>query len=295
MKGIYSALLGVFDNNNVVNPDGVRSLVRHNIEHCHVDGLYVNGSTGENFLMTTEAKKTVFREAAMAANAQCAMIAHIGTPVLEDVLELADYVNSLHYDAVSAVTPFYYKFSATEIKDYYRVIAHHSKIPLIAYYIPLLSGVTLTLTDLLDILDIPNVAGIKFTSNDMFLLEQLRAAKPNKLIFSGFDEFLLSASVLGTDGAIGSTYNIMGHWAKKVYSCANTCDLVTARKVQHHMNTVIADLISSGLFSTIKEVAKLYGIQAGQCKAPMSATTSAQVETAKKIYDYILSVDKELV
>jgi len=294
MKGIYAALLGVFDDASAPNEEGIFALVRHDIDLCRVDGLYVNGSTGESLLLTTEAKKRVFRAAAEAAKGDASLIAHIGSPVLEEVLTLADYVAPLGYDAVSAVTPFYYKFTAEEIKDYYRTIARASKLPVIAYYIPNLAGVTLSLRDLSDILKIDNVAGVKFTASDLFLLEQLRAEWPDKLIFSGFDEMLLSASVLGTDGAIGSTYNIIGHWAKTVLASAQSGDIQRARIVQHHMNHVIAALISAGLYPTIKEVAKLYGVPAGQCKPPMAKTTPAQIAAAKEIYAYIeaVSIDK---
>ena len=54
MNGIFSALLGVFNADGDINEDGVRALVRHNIDKCGIDGLYVNGSTGETFLMTME-------------------------------------------------------------------------------------------------------------------------------------------------------------------------------------------------------------------------------------------------
>jgi N-acetylneuraminate lyase len=294
MKGIYAALLGVFDDAHAPNEDGVRALVRHNIEACRVDGLYVNGSTGESMLLTADAKKRVFRAAAEEARGDVSLIAHVGSNVLEEVVALAECVAPMGYDAVSAVTPFYYKFTAEEIKDYYRAIARASKLPVLAYYIPQLSGVTLPLRDLSDLLRIDNVMGVKFTSNDLFLLEQLRAEWPDKLIFSGYDEMLLSASVLGTDGAIGSTYNIIGHWAKAVFGAVQTGDLARARAVQHHMNRVIASLISAGLYATIKEVTKLYGVPAGRCKPPMADTTPDQAAAAREIFEYIRSTDAAL-
>lgn len=291
MKGIYSALLGVFDSDGEVDAQGVHELVRHNIEVCHVDGLYVNGSTGENFLMTTEAKKRVFKAAAEAANGEVHLIAHVGSNVLEEVLDLADYAAELGYDAISAVTPFYYKFSVEEIKGYYRTIASQSRLPLVAYYIPALTGVQLSVEDIEEILRIPNVIGVKFTSNDFFMLERLRSALTDKLIFSGYDEMLFSAAVLGTDGAIGSTYNIIGHWAKQVMEAVQKNDLATARTMQHHMNVVIHAMIKSGIYSTLKALAGLYGVSIGDCKAPMRRTTDAQREAAKNIFDYINEVD----
>ena len=50
--GIYSALLTSFDKNGDIYEKGIRQLVRHNIDVCKVDGLYVGGSTGENFLLS---------------------------------------------------------------------------------------------------------------------------------------------------------------------------------------------------------------------------------------------------
>ena len=108
MNGIYSALLGVFNATGEVNEDGVRALVRHNIDKCGIDGLYVNGSTGETFLMTMDMRKQVLRAVSNEAKDQIKLIAHVGGICLDDVYELSAYAADLGYDAISAVTPFYY-------------------------------------------------------------------------------------------------------------------------------------------------------------------------------------------
>lgn len=291
IKGIYSALLGVFGPEGEINEDGLRALVRHNIERCAVDGLYVNGSTGETFLMTQDMRKKTLAIVADEAKGKACLIAHVGVLSMDELFDMASCAADLGYDAVSAVTPFYYKYSTEEIVAYYRAVAKKSVLPVVAYYIPHLSGVTMRADALVQILDLPGVAGIKFTSNDFFALERVRAARPDKLIFSGFDEMLLSASVLGTDGAIGSTYNIMGHWAKQVFKSAQLGEYDKARAVQARMNTVISMLVGAGLFPTLKQVMSLYGIDAGECKAPMSPATAAQRAAAEKIKDYIEKED----
>lgn len=40
---------------------GLREIVRHNIDKMKVDGLYVGGSTGENFMISTEGEKRVLK------------------------------------------------------------------------------------------------------------------------------------------------------------------------------------------------------------------------------------------
>ena len=103
----------------------------------------------------------------------------------------------------------HYKLTADEIKDYYKYIAEHSELPLVIYSIPLLTGVTLSREDLLELFEHEKIIGVKYTANDFYTMERIRTACKDVYIYSGFDEMLLSAAVLGTDGAIGSTYNIM--------------------------------------------------------------------------------------
>lgn len=103
---------------------------------------------------------------------------------------------------------------------------------------------------------------------------------------------LLSAAVLGTDGAIGSTYNIIGHWAKQLMAAVEENNLEKARQIQTNINTVVDKLIAAGLYQTLKEVLALYGIRSNGCKMPMSKTTDKHREYAKEIYSFIEKVDQ---
>ena len=60
MKGIYSALMVPYNEDGSINEKGLREIVRYNIDKMKVDGLYVGGSTEENFMISTEEKKRVF-------------------------------------------------------------------------------------------------------------------------------------------------------------------------------------------------------------------------------------------
>lgn len=287
MKGIFSALINTFDRNGAPDCETLRKVIDHNIEVCGIDGLYVNGSTGENFNLPHEYKKAFFREAAKAAKGRVALIGQVGCNVVEEIYELSDLCAELGYDAVSAVTPFYFKYTNEEIVAFYTALAERSALPIIIYNIPVRTGVALSRDDFRALLSQKNIAGVKFTANDFYLLERIRGEFPEKLIYSGFDEMLLSAAVLGTDGAIGSTYNLVGDFAAKVYNCAKSCDLAAARKYQTYINTVVEMLFKTGLMPTIKAAFRYYGIEAGNCRLPMSPNGDAQYENAREIYEFI--------
>ena len=106
MKGIYSALLVSFDKEGNINEKGLRQIIRHNIDKNKVDGLYVGGSTGENFMLSTEEKKEIFRIAKDEAKDAVKLIAQVGSINVKESVELAKYATELGYDSLSAVTPF---------------------------------------------------------------------------------------------------------------------------------------------------------------------------------------------
>ncbi|MCD3297762.1 dihydrodipicolinate synthase family protein, partial [Clostridium botulinum] len=122
MKGIFSALLVPYDENGNIKEEGLRQLVRYNIDVCGVDGLYVGGSTGENFMLSTDEKKRIFEIVKDEVKQDVKLIAQVGSINLKESVELGKFATSLGYDSLSAVTPFYYKFDFEEIKNYYNTI-----------------------------------------------------------------------------------------------------------------------------------------------------------------------------
>lgn len=291
LKGIFSALLTSFDENGNINEDGVRQIVRHNIDKMKVDGLYVGGSTGENFLISTEEKKKIFKIAKDEAKNDIKLIAQVGSLNIHESIELAKYVTELGYDAISAVTPFYYKFSFEEIKDYYNTIINSVDNYLIIYSIPFLTGVNISVEQFGELFQNEKIIGVKFTAADFYLLERLRKAYPNHLIYAGFDEMMLPATVLNVDGAIGSTFNVNGIRARQIFELAQQGKIDEAFKIQNITNDLITDILGNGLYQTIKYLLQLQGIDAGYCKKPMSIITEAQKEKAKEMYEkYLKSI-----
>jgi len=283
MKGIYSALLVSFDENGNINEKGLRQIVRHNIDVCKVDGLYVGGSTGENFMLSTEEKKRIFEIAKDEAQNDVKLIAQVGSVNLSEAVELAKFATDLGYDCLSAVTPFYYKFDFSEIKNYYETIINSVDNNMIIYSIPFLTGVNMSLEQFAELFENDKIIGVKFTAADFYLLERMRKEFTDKLIYAGFDEMLLPATVLGVDGAIGSTFNINGARAKKIFNLAKEGNVKEALEIQHITNDFITDVLSNGLYQTLKLILTEQGVDAGYCKQPMKLSTQEMKDNASKI------------
>ncbi|SIH52283.1 dihydrodipicolinate synthase [Mycobacteroides abscessus subsp. abscessus] len=275
LKGLYAALLVPFDEYGQVKEEGLKQIAKNAIEVEQLDGLYVNGSSGENFLISKEQKKQIFKVVKEAVGNDVKLIAQVGSLDLNEAIELGKYATDLGYDALSAVTPFYYPFSFEEIKQYYFDIIEATQNKMIIYAIPDLTGVNISINQFEELFNNEKIVGVKYTAPNFFLLERIRKAFPDKLILSGFDEMLVQAVISGVDGAIGSTYNVNGRRARQIYDLAREGKVEEAYKIQHDTNNIIETVLSMGIYPTLKEILKTRGIDGGLPKRPFSPFNEA--------------------
>lgn len=286
LKGLYSALLVPFNEDGSVNEEGLRKIIRHNIDKMKMDGLYVGGSTGENFLLGKEEKKQIFEIAKDEAKNDLKLIAQVGSSNIYEAIELGKFVTELGYDAISAVTPFYYRFNADEVYNYYKEITENVENDLIIYSIPFLTGVDMGIKDFERLFKLPRIVGVKYTAADFYLLERLRKAFKEQLIFSGFDEMLVPAVANNVDGAIGSTYNVNGIRSREIFDLVKSGDLQKALEIQNITNDFITDVLSNGLYQTLKYILQqeVKSDKPFLSRKPMAQITEAQREQAENIY-----------
>ncbi|MGL4253692.1 MAG: N-acetylneuraminate lyase [Fusobacteriaceae bacterium] len=283
MKGLYSALLVAMDEKGNIDEKGTREIIRYNIDVMKVDGLYVGGSTGEAFMMDKDMKKEVFRIAMEETAGAVELMAQVGSINLFEAVELGKYCTELGYKCLSAVTPFYYKFDFEEIKNYYETIVRETGNNMVIYSIPFLTGVNMNIDQFRELFANPKIIGVKFTAGDFYLLERVRKAFPEKLIYAGFDEMLMPALTLGVDGAIGSTYNVTGKIAREIYNLTKENKIPDALKVQGKLNDVIEKVLANGIYQTLKTILEEKGVQAGHCRLPMKKITAEKQEKAREI------------
>lgn len=284
MQKVYAALMVSFDEDGNIDEKGTREIIRHDIDVEGVDGVYVGGSTGENFMLGLEEKKKIFEIAWDEVDQQVDLIAQVGGPNLKEAKELAKFVTELGYKTISAVTPFYYNFTFDEIKHYYDEIVKDVDAKLLIYSISALTGVSLSLDNFAKLFSNPKIIGVKYTNADFYLLERLRERFPDKLILSGFDEMLLPALIEGVDGCIGSTYNVNARMVKEEIAAYNNGDIAKAQELEHKKNDIITALLNNGIYPSIKLVLQKMGVHAGYNREPMAKYTDKVIEGADEIY-----------
>ncbi len=268
LKGIMPALMTAFDTaTESISKENTAALVKK-LKLAGVHGFYVGGSSGEMVLCSVKERMELL-ETVMEASGDLTVIAHTGAMSTADAILLSRHAESAGADAISSVTPLYYKYSFREIKHYYSRLCEAVNIPVIIYNIPALTGTALDFGQLSELLSIDGVGGMKFTSSDFFLLNRLKQEFPDKVFYNGCDEMLLSGLSAGADGGIGTTYNFMPEMFLSIFELFNNGRMKEANAVQSLANKIIAEVVSKGTLSASKQMINFSGLDYGVCREPL--------------------------
>ncbi|MEO8135455.1 MAG: N-acetylneuraminate lyase [Betaproteobacteria bacterium] len=270
LSGIHSALITPFDDAGAVDTSALSDLVRFELGQG-IDGFYVGGSTGEAFLQNAVERAAFLAAVAhevAAVDPSATLIAHVGAIATSEALELGRAAVGAGYHAISAIPPFYYEFSREQHLAHYFELADRIALPLLVYNFPKRVGTALGTAQLLQLLEHPNIVGIKHTSQDLYQLEQIKRARPDAILFNGFDEMFLAGLAMGADGAIGSTYNFMGALFVAMRERFVAGHAADALALQRTANQVIDMLVEVGVFEGTKRILAVLGHDCGPCRKP---------------------------
>lgn len=292
IKGIIPALVTPFDQNGKIDINQLEKIIEFQVTQLDIDGLYVCGSTGEAFLLDYDERKlileTTYKVVKEKLKSDIKLIAQVGGLNVYEMIKLAKIAEDCKYDAISAVTPYYYGFKFDDIKNYYQFLIDNSNLPIIIYYLPALTAINISMNDFVELLNMKNVIGVKYSSPDLFMLERLINIKPDSTFLFGVDEFLMAATTLGIDGAIGSTFNIMGHMAKKIFVSSKTSNIFDAKIYTQKYNTWLKFILDNGVYQTVKQsVAYASGAGETYCRLPIKQIDDKSRIASKELINMI--------
>lgn len=294
-KGIFTALNAIYDENDNINTDAIKKLVKKYVE-IGVNGVYACGSTGEGFLLSTEERKQVTKAVVEAADGKIAVIVHVGAASTKEACELAKYAEEVGADAVSAVPSVYYRLSEASIEKHWDTIMEATDLPFFIYNIPQLTGYDLSYSLFEKMANKEKVVGIKNSSESTCQIERFRRiAGPDFIIFNGPDEQFLAGRLMGATAGIGGTYGSMPELYLALEKLINEKKIDEAKALQAKINDCIFELCSfPSLYGASKAVIKLrYGIDAGIPRLPMlpvSTDDPKLIKLVEKINKYVSEV-----
>lgn len=287
-KGIYPAFYACYDDEGNISRERTHALVKH-LADSGVDGLYVSGSSGECIYQTVEERKQTIEYVMEVAPSNIKVIAHIAAPNTRDSISLAKFAESKGVDAIASIPPIYFTLPDYSVKKYWMDIASSTSLDFIIYNIPQTTGYSLQPSVLKELLEHPQIRGIKNSSVSVQdIIEFKTISDEDFTIFNGPDEQFVGGRAMGADAGIGGTYGVMPKLFVKLDELIEE-DIHQATKLQMEINKVIGALVSchGNLYSVIKGILVLQGINVGSVREPLTAITKEDQKAVEKTYQKI--------
>lgn len=278
-KGVIPAVLSVFDENEELDEKEIREFIRY-LMSFDIGGLYLTGSTGETFLMSSDERKKQVEIVMDEVDGKLPVVVHVGAISTRASVDLAKHAESVGAAAISSVPPFYFKFSDEEKFTYYKDIAESTALPMIVYNIPLAGMMPVEMIRRLS--EIDNVKGIKYTGTALYEVMQIRdLCKEDFLIYGGCDELGSSNIAIGVDGIIGSFYNCIPDHYIKIWNAVKSGNQAEATRLQKQAVDIIMTAGASGsMIPCIKLWLRAAGVSAGYSRRPFTNFTQDEREKA---------------
>ncbi len=282
IKGLIDAPFTPFDANGDVNLAMIAPYAAL-LQKNGLKGVFVNGSSGEGYMLTTDERKALAEKWVSVAPEGFKVIVHVGSCCLKDSVELARHAQEIGAWGIGSMAPPFPKIGRIEelVKYCEQIAAAAPELPFYYYHIPAFNGAFLPMLDLLKAVDgrIPNFAGIKYTFESLYEYNQCRLYKNGKYdMLHGQDETLLpSLAQGGAQGGICGTSNYNGTGLVAIVKAWEEGNLDEARRQQNYAQEVINVICRyRGNIVGGKRIMKLIGFDLGPNRVPFQNLTEEE-------------------
>ena len=288
IEGLIDAPFTPFDADGNVNlapiPEYARMLQKNGLK-----GVFINGSSGEGYMLTDEERMALAEEWVKAAPEGFKVIVHVGSCCARSSRKLAEHAARIGAWGIGAMAPPFPKIGRVEelVKYIEEIAAGAPELPFYYYHIPAFNGAYLPMTELLATVDgrVPNFAGITYTFESMYEYNQCRLYKNGKFdMLHGQDETILPCLAMGgARGGIGGTTNYNGRELVAIIDAWKAGDLEAARDHQNFSQEVINVICRyRGNIVGGKRIMKLIGLDLGPNRTPFRNVTPEEEAAMKK-------------
>ncbi len=282
LRGIYSALITPFDENENVDERGLEKLLEWSIGKG-LNGVFIVSSTGESWALSFEEKVRLFRQTVEIVNKRIVVISGVGVPSTREAVRLTEAAQAAGADSVCAVPPSFIRPTQDEMIQHYGAIAEATTLPLLLYNIPMLAGNVLEPPAVRILAErYTHIQGIKDSSGDLTLLNNLMLRRPSDFsVLTGIDTLLLPGLLAGSQGAILGSANVCPELSLEIVRLFDAGQHDHAWEVQNRLTRFWLAMGFGSFPAPIKAAMHLRNLPAGptrQPTAPLTATAQAELQ-----------------
>jgi 4-hydroxy-tetrahydrodipicolinate synthase len=286
LEGVIPALILPFKKNGKINFELLEKKVSYLVS-SGINGLFVNGTTGEGAWLTMEEKEQVFKFVKEISKGKVFLCAACLQPTTELVMSEIKIYEKYEPDYLVAVTPYYYSVSQNVIIEHFKKIAQYSSLPLILYNIPQCTHNKIELSTILKLAKEENIAGIKDSSGDFISFTRgMYAPVPESFSWIQGEDYLDGPSFnCGADGVVTGLGNVFIEPYIQMYKEAKKGNYQKVNEMQKKINKLyeIIQVTGGKVIPAIKVGTALLGRSSKWMKIISMSLNNNEVRKIEKI------------
>jgi 4-hydroxy-tetrahydrodipicolinate synthase len=211
LRGVWVPLITPFDEQGSVDVKAIEQLCRE-YSLAGVSGIVALGTTGEASSLDAGEKQVVIDAVVRACSAAgTRVIVGTGSNNTDATIRAtAALAETPAVVGALVVVPYYVRPSVEGIVAHLKAVAAESPVPVVVYNIPSRTGRDLGAAGLLELADVPNIAGVKqaVATLDADTLEVLANAPDGFGLLGGEDTLLFPLMCMGAVGTISAAAHL---------------------------------------------------------------------------------------
>lgn len=281
--GIIAALMTALHEDESLDEGGIRTHVQRLLA-ADVDGMFCLGTNGEFFVMSDAEKREVMRIVVEEVGGKVPVYAGTGCVGTRETVRLSQAAVDLGVDVLSVITPYFAAVSQEELYTHFATIADSVDAPIVAYSIPMRTGVTMTPALVERLAAIPNIVGIKDSSGNFdTMLQYIERTPDDFAVLSGNDGLILWNLLAGGQGAITAVANVYPETMVAIHRAWQAGDMDAARAAQDSIRPLRLTHRHGNPNTITKAAANLAGFALGPCRAPFNQVPDAALDELRQV------------
>jgi 4-hydroxy-tetrahydrodipicolinate synthase len=280
---VVTAMVTPFRQDHTLDLDGAQRLAAHLLEHG-TDSIVVAGSTGESPTLTHREKLDLFRAVIQAVDGAGRVVCGTGTYNTAETIELSREAQDLGADGLLVVTPYYSKPPQRGLLEHFTHVASAVELPVIAYNIPVRTGIRIEHDTLLQLAEVSNIVAVKDSTGDFQSISKLISEAPTDFeVYSGDDWATFGYLCLGAVGVVSVAAHVVGDRIHHLTDLVLSGDIPAARKVHEELSPLFNALFITTNPIPVKTALDILGLPAGPPRLPLVPATRderARIEKA---------------
>lgn len=195
-------------------------------------GVWVNGTMGELAGLSEEEHRTVLEHSVQTTTLP--ITAHVGANSTRIARDRAQHAADAGAAAVSVITPYYLTVTVAELRAHLEAVRSRTKLPLLLYFYPTLTGMNLTANNIIDLARDGVIDGMKDSSGDLLRLSAITSVLSEEGVrfaaYGGASEGVGLARIVGCRGVVPGIANLLPSSAATVWRDPTGEDAAAAQR-----------------------------------------------------------------